>query len=368
MNKVYTYNELKESKLIYDRKPPAFGVIITWLTLIFLTAIIIWAVLSPKSYVVKAAGIVSDGQKVNVMNTVTGKIKNIAVKEGQAVSKGDLLIEIDTYQLDLQIAQIEDMTELYNERVKADKTLIDYVNGYRLDDESTQANPFDQNDENTVKLYSDAETFKSYVKSSIEQASEESPYTQESLDSMKSQILTQLQAYANLEQYISERTKQESQLKMYKDSLTEYKITAKIDGVIHLSAGLTVGTMLSQSVVLGTISSGDTENLYFDAGINAIDRSKIDVDSNVEIAVSGIAQTEYGTLKGNIVEIDKDSTQTEDGQIYYRIKVIPTETFLTDKNGNVIHITNGMPVECRIKYDETTWFNWLIEQIVGKTK
>ena len=155
--KIYTYNELKESKLIYDRKPPAFGIIMTILTLTFLVGAIVWAVLSPKSYVVKAAGIVSDGQKVNVMNTVTGKIKNIAVKEGQAVSKGDLLIEIDTYQLDLQIAQIEDMAELYNERVKADKTLIDYVNGYRLDDESTQANPFDQNDENTVKLYNDNE-------------------------------------------------------------------------------------------------------------------------------------------------------------------------------------------------------------------
>ena len=72
--KIYTYNELKESKLIYDRKPPAFGIIMTILTLTFLVGAIVWAVLSPKSYVVKAAGIVSDGQKVNVMNTVTGKI------------------------------------------------------------------------------------------------------------------------------------------------------------------------------------------------------------------------------------------------------------------------------------------------------
>lgn len=368
MSKIYTYSELKESKLIYDRKPPAFGVIMTLLSFVFLTAIILWAILSPKTYVVKAAGLVSDSQKINVMNTVSGKIKNIAVKEGQAVSEGDLLIEIDSNQIDLQIAQIQAMVELYDEKVKDNKTLIDFVNGYKLDDESTKANPFDPGDENKARAYADAETFIAYVKSSSEQANEGSPFTQESLDGMKAQILTQLSVYANLEQNISEKTKQESQLKMYQDSLAEYSIIAKSDGIIHLSAGLTVGTMLSQSVVLGTISSGDTENLYFDVGINATDRSKIDINNAVEIAVSGVAQTEYGTLKGKIVAIDEDSTQTEDGQVFYRIKVVPTETFLMNKHGNKIHITNGMPVECRIKYDETTWFNWLIEQIVGKTK
>ena len=31
--KIYSFNELKESKLIYDRKPPAFGVIMTILNL-----------------------------------------------------------------------------------------------------------------------------------------------------------------------------------------------------------------------------------------------------------------------------------------------------------------------------------------------
>ena len=57
MSKIYTFNELKESKLIYDRKPPAFGAIMTLLSLIFVAVAITWAVLSPKTYVVKATGI-----------------------------------------------------------------------------------------------------------------------------------------------------------------------------------------------------------------------------------------------------------------------------------------------------------------------
>ena len=47
-------------------------------------------------------------------------------------------------------------------------------------------------------------------------------------------------------------------------------------------------------------------------------------------------------------------------------KVIPDNTVLTDKGGNKINLQLGMLGECRIKYHETTWFNWIIEQIVGK--
>ena len=42
MDKIYTFSELKESKLIYDRKPPAFGIIMTLLTLIFVVGALLW--------------------------------------------------------------------------------------------------------------------------------------------------------------------------------------------------------------------------------------------------------------------------------------------------------------------------------------
>lgn len=64
-----------------------------------------------------------------------------------------------------------------------------------------------------------------------------------------------------------------------------------------------------------------------------------------------------------MVSIDNDSTQTEDGQVYYRVRVLPDKTELTDKKGNTVRLTTGMIGECRIKYDETTWLKWAIEQI-----
>lgn len=104
MSGVYTYSELKESKLIYDGKPPVFGVIIIIVTLIFITAAIIWAGFSTKIYVVKASGLVSSESKVNVMNKMSGSIEKINVFEDDIVKKGDVLLEINTFQVELQNA------------------------------------------------------------------------------------------------------------------------------------------------------------------------------------------------------------------------------------------------------------------------
>ena len=158
----------------------------------------------------------------------------------------------------------------------------------------------------------------------------------------------------------------DSQLEAYEDSLTSYTIRAAQDGVVHLTAGLTVGTVVQTGTLLGNIASGQKENLAFTVMVGATDRSKLRIGDAVEIAVSGAMQTEYGVLSGKVVAIDSDSTQTEDGQVFYTVKVVPSRTAMKDRGGNEIALQTGMLGECRIKYDETTWFRWMIEQIVGK--
>lgn len=360
----YTYGELKESRLLYDRKTPMFGWIITVLTCMLVVASIIWAATSAKTYVVKATGLVSDGKKTNIMNSVAGEVESIVVKEGQVVESGDVILTIDSYQVRLQIAQLQTMVDIYEEKVARSMELIHYVENYKIDDKNTQANPFNGDDSDEIRFYSDADTFLMYVEQQKEQAlTDGTDFTQEMVDNIKTPFLSQQSAFTYLEQCVSEQAQQESQLKMYKDSLSEYTVRAVGDGVVHLSAGITEGTVLSAGSLLGNIVSGKQENIYIDAVVSATERSKLAVGSEVEIAVSGASQTDFGVLKGKIAEIDNDSTQTEDGQVYYRVKILPEKTELTDKKGNCVRLTTGMLGECRIKYDETTWLKWAIEQI-----
>ncbi|MCM1367576.1 MAG: HlyD family secretion protein [Roseburia sp.] len=369
MGRLYTYSELKESRLIYDRKPPMFGIVMTALSLAFVVGVLLWAGLSTKTYVVRATGVVTASNKINIMNYASGAIESIEVSEGETVTEGDTLLVIDSFQAELQIEQVRSVVKLYQDKIECLSRLISFVNDYSLNDANTHANPFDKNNIDTAKEYSDAEYFIAYVESSVEQAEgSDREFTQAELDNMKTAYLTQQSVYSSLDQNIAEKARQESQLKMYEDSLVEYTIKAAGSGVVHFNSGLTIGTVLQSGTLLGNISSAASDDLYFSLAVSATERSKLSVGTSTEIAVSGAMQTEFGTLEGVVAAIDSDSTQTDDGQVYYIVKIKPSAAELSDKSGRTVELKPGMIGECRIKYAETTYLKWAVEQIVGKLR
>jgi hypothetical protein len=82
---------------------------------------------------------------------------------------------------------------------------------------------------------------------------------------------------------------------------------------------------------------------------------------DVEIIVSGLSQSTYGTLKGKVTYVSNDSMQSED-KIYYKVSIKPNDTILKNKDKET-KLSNGMVVETRIKYESITWFNWILKKI-----
>ena len=346
-----------------------FSLIFIYIVSALLIAVILWSVFSIKTYVVKASGVVSDQYKENIMNYTTGEIKKIYVKEGDKVNKGDKIIEIDSFQTDLQIKQIEELVLYYQNKVNNINKVISFVNGFTLDNEESQINPFDVNDVSTSKEYSNCKYFIDVVnqqKEQTESSEEAREYKQEDVDNIKFNFLQQMNVYSELDNYNTNLIQQESQLKMYKDSLSSFTITATRDGIIHLTSGLTIGTTLSQPTLLGSISSDD--NLIIQASLPSSDISKVNIDDEVDIALSGVNQSEFGVIKGKLIEIDNDISSDNNGNSFYMCKVKPSSTSLNNKKDKEINITNGMITECRIKYDDTSYFIWAIEQIGVKLR
>ena len=59
MNKrIMTLEELKDSKLLYDKRVPAFGYMIIITVLLLLFFVIGWSVFAPKIYMINSSGIV----------------------------------------------------------------------------------------------------------------------------------------------------------------------------------------------------------------------------------------------------------------------------------------------------------------------
>jgi multidrug efflux pump subunit AcrA (membrane-fusion protein) len=303
------------------------------------------------------------------MNAVSGAIKTLNVNEGQTVKSGDILCEIDSFQIEIQIQQMQTGIEYYELKLAEIERLFAFINNFTLDNESSRINPFDKNNISEARSYSNAQIFIDYIKEQEKAAGEKDPaetYTQSECDELKEQFLNQ--QYDAIDSYNQQIIDAKSKKDMYVNSLSEYTIKAAQDGVVHLSSGVTVGTVIQAGSLIGTISSANESDYYFETVISAADRARIKIDDYVETVVAGAIQSEFGVLKGKVVAIDTDSTQTQDGQVFYRVKIKPDTTVLKNKKGDEIKLKTGMLGESHIKYDETTWLKWIIEQIGVKFK
>ena len=89
--KVYNLNEITDSKILYDRRPPAFMKYILLLVVALIIAGVIWASKSVKTYIVKGQGIVVSENKSHIMTKGSGEIKEVFIQEGSEVKEGDVL-------------------------------------------------------------------------------------------------------------------------------------------------------------------------------------------------------------------------------------------------------------------------------------
>jgi hypothetical protein len=100
--------------------------------------------------------------------------------------------------------------------------------------------------------------------------------------------------------------------------------------------------------------------------INATDRSRINIDDEVNVAIIGTNEYKYGTLKGRVTAIDNGiiTQETENGnQSYYKIDIALNDDKITSKDGDNIYLENSMPVEARIIYKKETYMEWILEKL-----
>ena len=65
--KVYNLNEITDSKILYDRKLPAFMTYIILIVTALIVAGVVWANKSVKTYMVKGQGLVVSENKFHIM-------------------------------------------------------------------------------------------------------------------------------------------------------------------------------------------------------------------------------------------------------------------------------------------------------------
>lgn len=360
--------DLTDSKLLYDKKIPPFGYILLTVIASLLLFIMLWSISSYKIDIVHAFGIVESNNKNYVMSPYTGEIVQIDIFEGANVEEGDILFIVKSTDLDLQREQLQSQREVYEKQllqyeklVLSIKDGVNYFDYYEPDD-SLYYNQYEAYQSQVQQNEFDTSTMHSYGYSDEEIENEviknQSKITEIYYTAIRS-------AEESIKQCQTQIDLLDIQLASVDTGQAEYAVTANATGKIHMNADYKQGMVVQGAVAIASIAS-EWDAYTIQATVDASDAARIEVGDNAEIAVSGLIESVYGTISGTVVGKDSDITiaQSDGNQnAYFKIEIDPDTTYLVNKRGDKVNISNGMSVDTRIQYDKVTYFEYILESL-----
>ncbi|MDR1014695.1 MAG: HlyD family secretion protein [Coriobacteriales bacterium] len=369
MRHVKKLSDLKDSRLLYEKTLPAFGYLIVLAVFALLVFLVVWSTQTPKVDVIKSAGTVQGVNKNYAMSPYSGEIVSIDIREGDQVEQGDVLLVVQSTDLDLQKVQLEGQAGIYRTQIEKYGLLVRSI--------QENSNLFDATKAEDSLYHSQYEMYRSQV-------------DQQKVDlaTMEAYGYTEVQVAAEIEKnerkvaelyFTAIRSAEDAalqaqtqldaatvQLDAIEAGRADYAIEANEAGTVHMMGEYKAGMVVQAGSAIASISS-EMDSYLVDAYVPAAEAARIAEGDPADIAVSGLAQTEYGTIGGRVVLMDSDVTvpQTSDGNSspYFRVKIEPDAGYLVSKSGQKVNLSNGMAVEARIKYDKLSYFDYVLESL-----
>ena len=240
--------------------------------------------------IVSASGRVQPKTKVNITSEINGEIIALPIREGDRVKTGDLLVVLDTVQLQSDADQARYAVNEINARLAGAKSLL----VQQEDEFNRQKRLFESN-------------------LTSETAFNDSKYAYEN-------------AKATYDATIAQARQYESRYEKVLDNLSKAKIMAPMSGVItYLDAEVgeiaAAQTAYTQGKTLMTIS--DLDVFEVEVEVDETEIAKIDLGQPVKIEVDAFPDT---TFEGTVVEIGNTAIYsgagTQDQSTNFKVKVV----------------------------------------------
>ena len=335
--RVKSLDEIRESRILFDKNPPAFGYILITVVAVFLIVAVVWSIKTPKVYTIQAQGTVTNDESNYVMCSYTGEILDSNMEEGALVEAGDVLFTIKSTDYDLQQTQLEDNRKSYEEQISQYSLLIKSI--------KDDTNYFDETKADDGLYWSLFETYKSQVEQN------------------KADVST-YQAYGYTDEQI------QAQLETNQGKIDEVYYSAIQSAETKIEeANLQIASIDAQ---LAAVTSGqDAYERYLEAYVSTSDMARMHEGDRVQVVMDGLSQNVYGTISGSVSRIDSDVT-TQEGQDgatsqAFKVMIVLDQDYVLSREGDKVGVTNGMTAAARIQYDKVTYFNYVLEKLGIKT-
>ena len=366
MTAVKNLSDLKDGQLLYDKNPPPFSLYSILIIAVSLAVALVWSLTATKTYVVKSSGSVMSNERNYIMSAYAGEVKEAFVHEGDYVAEGDELFSVSSTDLDLQEMQITGAIEENKRNIQRYERLEECV--------KAGVNRFDENDPLEKPFYYQYETYMNQVSQKKLDliAYKNYDYSDEQIDiviqnneaAIAEIYSTTLKNIADAVQKLqSDINNYEIQLASIRSGQSNYAITAASSGIVHMDTEYKEGMVVQAGAAIGTIIS-ENDTYIAQVYTAANNMPLIHVGDRVDVAVSGLTQSIYGTIGGTVSYIASEATvNSEEKTSAFLVKIDLDSYYLVSNKGNRVNISNGMAVEARIKYDEVTYFDYALEAL-----
>ena len=341
--------DLQDRRIMMEKKLPPYGYALLLIVAALMIGLVAWSTVTPRIYISQLQGSVQSANKTYIMSSYSGQITELNISEGSYVEQGDLIAHIKSTDIDIQQSQLENQLAIYQTQLAQYNKLIQSI--------QDNTNYFSESDPADQTYYYQYENYQSQVAQHTFDSSayRAAGYSEAQIQSMMEQNQSELeQLYYSALQSAAQNVSSvqaniesiQSQLDALSTGANDYYIYAPTSGVIHMDTPY-------------ASENADYEIVAY-AGLS--DRPLLDVGDPCTIAITGLAQTAYGTLTGTVTAIDSDVT-TSNGTSFYKVTVKPDSTYLISKSGDQVDLANGMSVTARVQYDEVTYFQYALEAL-----
>ena len=397
---ILKYSRKKDKELKYDFMPslleiierPAHkaGTVIILSVFTLLIAAIVWACLSKIDVVITSSGSIQPVGNISSLNSYTsGTIKSINVEEGAYVKKGDILVELDTQSIEIDVESLNSQREIL-EAQKVIYTLIkngEDVSNVDITSYSENLQPYimtiidnDKAYRNNLSVLESAKENAGLtrdiaqikrddynVDSNISMAEfnaqelvlkqAENEFIQAELNVLKAQTSYSEQINSSISDINSKLKQAESELEKYQLSLEYQKITAPVNGYINSIAANNIGETVTSAQQIATIVPADAP-VEMVCYVKYMDIADIQVNMIAEIKLEAYPYNMYGTVKGTVKYIRTSSFNSEQLGSVYLVKLDITDV------PEEINIVSGLSGSVEIKKDKRTVMDYFLDPII----
>lgn len=345
--KIDDIENLSDSRQVMESKPNKLMFILLYIIIALIVTFFIWSWFSEKEIVVKVNGVVRPNSQIQaVSNIVQGEVESVKMKNGESVSKGDVLFKIKSTELEDKKSQIDEQIEyidIENENLKKfNKSINDNINYFKNNDKEKE-------------YYYKFQSYELGNKIFIEEKN--NIYK----DKNRTTVLAQIEEKLNLNS--QKRKELEENKKQIEQSIEKCTVKAPSDGKLNINTNLEPGVVLQNGVLVANIIPNS--NTYkVELMIPTRDITNIKVSEAVEYNFEALPYIEYGFLDGKIESLSPDSkVDSEKGIAFFSGEGTINSNSLYSKKGEESFIKSGMVCEVKIITRKEKMLYYLLEKI-----